>query len=149
MSKTPLYIQLLNEHATLPTQGSPASAGFDVYANLSGEEGGLFTLYGNKRKLFKTGIATACREDCYIRVAPRSGLAFKNGIDTMAGVIDPDYRGELGVILYNTSTEPFVVHHGMRIAQIIVERFEPSQIMQVESLDDTVRGDGGFGSTGV
>ena len=85
----------------------------------------------------------------YGRIAPRSGLAAKNFIDIGAGVIDSDYRGEVKVLLFNFNTTPFTVNVGDRIAQLIIEKYTRTTIEEVEDLDATVRGEGGFGSTGV
>lgn len=101
------------------------------------------------KALFKTDIAIAVPAGTYGRVAPRSGLALKHGIDTGAGVIDEDYRGNVGVILFNHSDVEFTVAAGDRIAQLILEKIETPPIQCVEDLDDTARGAGGFGSTGV
>lgn len=144
-----MRVQKLNEHATLPTYGSSGAAGMDLYANFSAEGIGMGSIAPGERRLIKTGIAIAIPRGHYARVAPRSGLAFKNGIAVMAGVIDEDYRGEVGVILINHGTEDFVVKHGDRIAQLIIEKYTPCLPIEVSSLDDTTRGVGGFGSTGT
>ena len=91
----------------------------------------------------------ACPEGTYGRVAPRSGLALKHSIDVGAGVIDADYRGEVGVILFNFGTKDFEIKEGDRIAQLVLEKIELSEVLEVQELDETVRGEGGFGSTGV
>ena len=96
-----------------------------------------------------TGLAFGIPVGNYGRVAPRSGLAYKNSIDVLAGVIDADYRGEVKVILANFSDNDFQVEEGMRIAQLIIEKYTLTTLAEVETLDDTVRGAGGFGSTGV
>jgi dUTP pyrophosphatase len=100
------------------------------------------------RALVKTDIKISVPNGTYGRVAPRSGLAYKHGIDTMAGVIDADYRGPVGVILANLSETDFPVKIGDRIAQLIVERVVMPDVVVVDQLEDTVRGAGGFGSTG-
>ena len=97
----------------------------------------------------KTGIAIACPTGTYGRVAPRSGLAVKKFIDTGAGVIDADYRGEVGVVLFNFSDQDFSVKVGDRIAQLVLEKICMVPAIEVETLSDTERGSGGFGSTGV
>ncbi len=101
------------------------------------------------KALVPTAIALAIPEGYYGRVAPRSGLAHKHFIDVGAGVIDCDYRGPLGVILFNFGEAAFEVKRGDRIAQLILEKIGMATIRQVASLDDTARGAGGFGSTGV
>lgn len=138
-----LQVRLLSEDATVPKRGTPYAAGYD----LSSAEYNEVPARG--RKLIKTDIAVAIPSGTYARVAPRSGLAFKHGIDVMAGVIDEDYRGAVGVILYNTSDEPFQVSIGDRIAQLILEKIETPLVNVVEELDETGRGEGGFGSTGM
>jgi deoxyuridine 5'-triphosphate nucleotidohydrolase len=100
------------------------------------------------RALVKTGIAISLPSGYYGRVAPRSGLAVKNGIDVGAGVIDSDYRGEVGVLLFNFGSEVFRAEAGTRVAQLIVEPMVLVQPVEVSDLDDTQRGAGGFGSTG-
>ena len=96
-----------------------------------------------------TGLAFGIPEGNYGRIAPRSGLAAKHSIDVGAGVIDSDYRGEVKVLLFNFSDVDFKFNEGDRIAQMIIEKYTMTLITEVEKLDETVRGDGGFGSTGV
>jgi dUTP pyrophosphatase len=157
-----LDVQCLNRYATLPTYGSNGAAGLDLCANFFSERGhapephghGLFTvddyfdLAPGQRHLFKTGLAVAIPPSHYGRIAPRSGLAYKAGIDVMAGVIDEDYRGDVGVILINLGSEPYRVKHGDRIAQLIIEKYTPVLVVPTASLDDTNRGASGWGSTG-
>lgn len=103
-----------------------------------------------QRKLIRTGLAIAMPVGVYGRIAPRSGLALKNGIDVLAGVIDPGYRGEIGVILYNTDQEcEFQVNRGDRIAQIIFETFHLVTFEETDNLENTIRSTGGFGSSGI
>lgn len=97
----------------------------------------------------KTDISIAFPHGFYARVAPRSGLAWKNSIDVGAGVIDVDYRGNVGVILFNHSDDDFKIAHGDRIAQLILERIITPDVVEVDELDETERNAGGFGSTGV
>lgn len=141
-------VKRLNEHAMLPTYGSAKAAGMDLYANFADMEGNCCMLPPGDRTLIKTGISIEIPTNTYARVAPRSGLAFKNGIAVMAGVIDEDYRGEVGVILINHGKEPFVVVHGDRIAQLIIERYMPCYVREVSEHAATERGAGAFGSTG-
>lgn len=143
-----LPVMKLNEAATIPTYGSNDAAGMDLYANFFEETGNSFCLAPGQRKLFKTGIAVAIPRGFYGRIAPRSGLAYKHGIDVMAGVVDSDYRGDVGVILVNLGKENFIVEHGDRIAQFIIEAYKPCLPVPSLSLDNTSRGGGGFGSTG-
>lgn len=143
-----IRIKKLNEFATAPSYGSTGAAGLDLSANFADAEVSAYLLKSGERKLFKTGIAISIPLGHYARVAPRSGLAFKSGIDVLAGVIDEDYRGEVGVILINLGSSDFVVSHGDRIAQLIIEQYTPCLPVIVYDLDDTNRGAGGFGSTG-
>jgi dUTP pyrophosphatase len=101
-------------------------------------------------KLIKTGIALALEKGFEAQVRPRSGLALKNGITVLntPGTVDSDYRGEVCVILINHSKVDFTITRGMRIAQMVIAKYEQAQIMEVENLDETARGAGGFGSTG-
>lgn len=138
-----IQFKKLNELAKTPTRGSDFAAGYDLYATEA------YTLQPLERKLFKTGIAMAISSGLYGRIAPRSGLAFKSGIDTMAGVIDEDYRGDVGVILINLSDKPFEVKVGDKIAQIIFEHYNPSTFQEVAELPTSVRSAGGFGSTDI
>lgn len=143
LRKSPALIVLDHPEAKMPTEGTEDSAGYDLY---SVEE---VTIWPGKRKTISTGLRLTCPAGTYMRIAPRSGLAHKNGIATMAGVIDRDYLGVVGVILRNTGEEPFSVKSGDRIAQGIFERYEKPGFEQVENLEKTDRGEGGFGSTGI
>ncbi len=143
---TKLFIKRLTETATIPTLGSKDSAGYDLYADNSS---GDITIPAHGKALIKTGISTAIPETYYGRIAPRSGLAWKSFIDVGAGVIDRDYRGEIGVVLFNFSDEPFKVKYKDRIAQLILTKYTVLEIEEVELLDVTARGSGGYGSTGV
>jgi dUTP pyrophosphatase len=139
-----IQIKKLSDKAKIPSQGSKYAAGYDLYA----AEEVLVNTTG--RKLVKTNISIAIPEGYYGRIAPRSGLAYKNGIDVLAGVIDSDYRGDIGVILLNTDHNlDFEVNVGDRIAQIIIEKCHSVNWETVETLDATVRSEGGFGSSGV
>ena len=106
-------------------------------------------ILGHGRALIKTNIAVAIDPQHYGRIAPRSGLALRDGISVGGGVVDADYRGDVGVILFNHSVKPFSVKRGDRIAQLILERIATPPIVQVENLVATERGAGGFGSTGM
>ncbi|XP_058521871.1 deoxyuridine 5'-triphosphate nucleotidohydrolase, mitochondrial isoform X1 [Ochotona princeps] len=132
----------LSEHATAPTRGSARAAGYDLYSAYD------YTIPPMEKAVVKTDIQIALPSGCYGRVAPRSGLAAKHFIDVGAGVIDEDYRGNVGVVLFNFGKEKFEVKKGDRIAQLICERIFYPEIEEVEALDDTERGSGGFGSTG-
>ena len=141
--RLPLQIKKLSENAVIPVQGSKHAAGLDLSSAVN------MTIKAGDRALVKTDLSIACPEGTYGRIAPRSGLAYKKGIDVGAGVIDADYRGPLGVILFNFGKEDFEVKQGDRIAQLILEQIVLPDIQEVENLDETVRGEGGFGSTGV
>lgn len=133
--------------AILPVKASPDDAGYDLHADLGfGHE---IVLYPNNRKLIPTGLSLAFEPDHYARIAPRSGLANKFGIMTLAGVIDAGYRGEVGVILFNSGNVQKSIKHGDRIAQIIFERKSDADFVETDTLPDSVRGEGGFGSSGV
>lgn len=138
-----LQVKLLSDTAKPPTRGSEASAGLDLYASEDN------TVPPRGKALVKTGLQMRIPLGCYGRVAPRSGLALKKFIDVGAGVIDADYNGEVGVVLFNFSDEEFAVKTGDRIAQLILERICMAPVVVVDSLDDTQRGAGGFGSTGT
>ncbi len=139
-----IQIKKLSDQAKIPTQGSKYAAGYDLYA----AEEVLVNTMG--RKLVKTNISISIPEGYYGRIAPRSGLAYKNGIDVLAGVIDSDYRGDIGVILFNSDHNlDFPVNVGDRIAQIIIEKCHSVNWETVENLEASVRSEKGFGSSGV
>lgn len=133
--------------AKIPEYKTSGSAGCDVCAFIPKD----IVLRSGKRALIPTGLFVAIPEGYEIQVRPRSGLAFKNGITVLnsVGTIDSDYRGEVGVLLINTSEEDFIVHNGDRIAQFVVAPVTQGKFTLVEELDETERGSGGFGSTGV
>ena len=140
----PLLVKKLSEDATLPTKGSVQSAGFDLSASKK------TTIPPGGRGIVATDLSIACPPGTYARIAPRSGLAIKKGIDVGAGVVDADYRGPVGVILFNLDNEnAFEVQKGDRIAQLILEKISMTGLEEVDDLDKTDRGAGGFGSTGV
>lgn len=138
-----LPFQKLHDAAQLPTRGSAQAAGLDLF---SVED--VVLPPGGSRPV-RTGLATAIPPGYYGRVAPRSGLAVKHAIDVLAGVIDSDYRGEIICILINHSAQPVTLAAGTRIAQLVVEAISTPAPVLVDSLDDTARGAGGFGSTGI
>jgi dUTP diphosphatase len=131
----------------LPTPASPGSSGFDLRAALDGE----VVLRPGERLLVPTGLVLAIPPGWEGQVRPRSGLALRHGIGILnaPGTIDSDYRGEVGVILVNLGESPFPLKRGDRIAQLVFHRVEPVEWDEVETLDGTDRGAGGFGSTGV
>lgn len=139
----PLYVKKLSEAGRLPQRGSDQAAGYDLFAAKDME------IPAKNKAIVPTDISIAVPAGCYGRVAPRSGLAVKNFIDVGAGVIDADYRGPVGVVLFNFSDVAFPIKAGDRIAQLILERCETPEVLEVADLDATGRGAGGFGSTGV
>lgn len=132
----------LSDNAKIPTRGSEFSVGLDLY---SAE---YCWVPPRSRELVKTNLAVEIPVGYYGRIAPRSGLAWKSGIDIFAGVIDPDYRGNIGIIVYNSSDSTFEIKEGDKIAQFIFEKCEILEPEEVDVLEDTKRGEGGFGSTG-
>ena len=139
-------ISLADPKAIVPKYATPCSAGADVFARIDKE----ITVWPGTRALIPTKIKIAIPDGCCGLLLGRSGLALKHGICLANGVglIDSDYRGELGVILQNNGGEPFKVKDGMRIAQLVIVQYQQTRFKQ-DSLDDTIRGQGGFGSTGV
>jgi dUTP pyrophosphatase len=137
-----IQIKKLSENAKLPIRGSEWAAGYDLFAAKDD------VVFAQKRVLIPTDIALSIPSGYYGRIAPRSGLAYKHGIDVLAGVIDADYRGNLGVILYNTNIVEFRVNKGDRIAQLIIEKCHDVEWQETEELETSVRQDGGFGHTG-
>ena len=143
-----MIVKVINKsNNKLPEYATSMSAGFDLRANL--EE--PVTLKAGDRMLIGTGLFIALEPGYEAQVRPRSGLALKKGSTVLnaPGTIDADYRGEIGVILYNTSKEDFIIEPGERIAQMVIAKYEQISWEQVEVLDETERGDGGYGHTGV
>jgi len=136
-----------NSQHDSPEYATSQSAGLDLRANLTES----ITLKSLARTLVKTGLFIELPEGYEAQVRPRSGLAYKKGITVLnsPGTIDADYRGEIGVILVNLSEEEFVIENGERVAQLVIAKHEQAQWIEVENLDETDRGAGGFGSTGV
>ena len=137
-----LRFKQLDERAVLPQRGSALAAGLDVCSIEELEIG------ARQRVMARTGLAVAIPPGFYGRIAPRSGLAAKNGLDVLAGVIDSDYRGEVCCLLYNTSDEVIKLSAGSKICQLIVEQIITPDAAWASDLDETARGAGGFGSTG-
>lgn len=147
MEKT-IEIKIINKSANpLPTYTTGGSAGMDVRADLPEP----VVLAPMSRRLIPTGLYVAIPEGYELQMRPRSGLALKKGISLVntPGTIDCDYRGEIGVIIINLSDEPFTVNPGDRICQMVLNRVPQVRWLPVDSLDDTERGDGGFGHSGV
>ena len=137
-----LRFRKLDPSATLPTRGSSAAAGLDLYSIEA------VRLTSKQRTLVRTGLAVAIPEGYYGRIAPRSGLATKNGIDVLAGVIDADYRGEIQCLLYNTGDEIVELPAQTKICQLIIEKIVTPVAAWADELPETIRGENGFGSTG-
>lgn len=139
-----------DKSVALPSYQTRGAAGADVRANF-GTNGGAQVLAPGARALIPTGLRLAIPQDVEVQIRARSGLALKHGIALVnaPGTIDCDYRGPVGVIMVNLGDAPFEVTHGMRIAQMVVAPVVQAQFALVDSLDETTRGAGGFGSTGV
>lgn len=141
---TSLFVKKLSNNAVLPVRATTEAAGYDL------SSAGTYTVKARGKELIKTDLSIAVPKGTYGRIAPRSGLAWKNSIDVGAGVIDADYRGPVGVILFNHSDTDFKIAQGDRVAQLILEKIEiAANVLEVAELDDTIRAGGGFGSTGV
>lgn len=137
-----LTFKRLDARAVLPTRGSAAAAGLDLYSIEP------FRLAAGERVLVRTGLAVAIPEGHYGRVAPRSGLATRHGLDVLAGVIDADYRGEILCLLINTGNAPVELAGGSKICQLILEKIITPVAAWADDISETSRGAGGFGSTG-
>jgi len=137
-----LGVKKLSYDSIIPTRGSDGSVGYDLYSNMD------CVICASERGLVSTGITVVLPSGVYGRVAPRSGLSVKHGIQVGAGVIDPDYTGEVKVVLFNHGDKDFEVKKGDRIAQLILEKCETPPIVEINIVEDTDRGSGGFGSTG-
>ena len=143
-----MEIKVINKgRQPLPAYATPLSAGLDLRANIYQS----IVLKPMERQLIGTGLYMALPAGYEAHVRPRSGLALKHGITVLntPGTIDADYRGEVKVLLVNLSNEPFTINEGERIAQLVVAKHEHAEFVVVEQLDDTERGDGGYGHTGV
>lgn len=138
-----LKFEKLTDGAILPSRGSQGACGLDIHSAEA------ILIGSGERKGVRTGLSVAIPDGCYGRIAPRSGLAIRHGIDTLAGVVDSDYRGELVCILINFGETPFEISPGDRIAQLIVEKFARLEPEWSDHLDTTARNAGGFGSTGI
>ena len=151
MTTVPINVKVLphGEGLPLPKYETEQSAGMDLYAALA--EGEAVTLGALERAMIPTGLAMALPAGFEAQVRPRSGLAAKNGVSVLntPGTIDADYRGEVKVILVNLSNDPFTIERGMRVAQMVIAPVTQGKWAQVDDLDETARGAGGFGSTGV
>ncbi len=143
-----MRLKIINKSTNpMPAYATPGSAGLDLRANISGN----VTLEPLDRAIVPTGIYIQLPEGYEAQIRPRSGLAAKNGITVLnsPGTIDSDYRGEICAILVNLSREPFTIHSGDRVCQMVIARVEQAEIEPVEVLDETERGNGGFGHSGI
>ena len=141
-----LNVTKLVPHAILPTRSTPGAVGYDLFSTDN------YVVLPGRRVVVATGITVNLPPGTYGRIAPRSGLAVKHGLDTLAGVIDPDYTGEVKVVLQNLDVnQPFVIRPGYRIAQLILEQCVTPEVKEVPSefTQLTERGAAGFGSTGI
>ena len=141
-----LHVTKISPFATLPVRATAGAAGYDLFSTDS------YVILPGRRVVVATGITVQLPPGTYGRIAPRSGLAVKHGLDTLAGVIDPDYTGEVKVVLQNLDAQPFVIRPGYRIAQLILENFTTAEVVEVPTENTgliTERGAGGFGSTGI
>lgn len=145
ISTSVLKVARLSKDARLPTKFTPDAAGFDLYSAMD------CIILSHEQKLIQTDLAIKVPEGTYGRIAPRSGLAFKYNIHVGAGVIDKDYCGNVGVILFNLGKEPFVIKKGDRIAQLICEKCAYPMLVEINNLtsNTSMRGQNGFGSSGI
>lgn len=142
-----INVTKLNKNAILPEYQTPGAAAADIHACLDGP----VTLQPMERRMIPTGLVIAIPEGYEVQIRARSGLSIKHGIAMVNGVgtIDSDYRGEVGVLVINLGQEPFVIEPGMRIAQMVLSKYEQISWQEVSELDETARGAGGYGSTGI
>ena len=138
-----LQVKRLKDSSKLPSRGSEFSAGYDLYASES------VVVKSKNRALVPTGIAISVPLGTYGRIAPRSGLAVKHGINVGAGVIDLDFRGELMIAIFNHGNADYTINAGDRVAQLILEKIDTPAVLEVKELQKTTRGTSGFGSTGI
>lgn len=138
-----LKVKKLSANARVPERASAGAAGYDLY---SAEE---VVVAPGTRQMIRTGLSIQIPPGHYGRIAPRSGLAWKYGIDIGAGVVDEDYRGALGLLLVNNGIADYSIKIGDRVAQLLLERVSTPEVLVVEELDTSARGNLGFGSTGV
>ncbi len=143
-----IQVKVVNKgHQPLPAYATPQSAGMDLRANIDE----AITLHPMERRLIPTGLHIALPAGFEAQIRPRSGLALKHGLTVLntPGTVDADYRGEVMVLLINLGDKDFVINDGERIAQMIIARHETADFIAVEALDETERGEGGYGHTGV
>ncbi len=138
-----LHIKKLSATATIPKYIHPHDAGMDLYSDET------INIQPGERKLIPTGIAMAIPSGYVGLIWDKSGIATNHGLKTMAGVIDSGYRGEIKILIHNLSSQPYTVQAGTKIAQMLIQPVVHNEIVEVNELDDTSRGEGGFGSTGM
>ncbi len=138
-----IRLKKLSPTAIIPKYIHPHDAGIDIYSNET------TTLHPSERKLISTGIAMAIPPGYVGLIWDKSGIAVNHGLKTMAGVIDAGYRGEVKILIHNLSNQPYTIQAGTKIAQMLIQPVEQREIKEVQELDDTSRGEGGFGSTGL
>ena len=139
----PLRIVRVHPDAVLPTRGSRLAAGLDLYTV---EE---VIIPSKEGALVRTGLSMAIPNHLYGRIAPRSGFSLSTGLIVNAGVIDADYRGEVSILFHNFNEDSIKISKGQKVAQLILEKIACLEVVEVDTLDDTARGSGGFGSTDV
>lgn len=138
-----IKIKKLSEDAISPRYAHTDDAGMDFFSNET------VILQPKERKLISTGIAMAIPAGYVGLIWDKSGIASKHGIKTMAGVIDAGYRGEIKILVHNLADQPYTFEKGTKVAQMLIQPVEQRQIMEVEKFEETLRGEGGFGSTGI
>jgi len=137
-----IQVKLLTKNSKSPTRNTPTDAGLDLYSS----EASLVRARG--WKAISAGISISIPDGYYARIAPRSGLAYKHGLDVFAGVVDSGYRGEIKVIIYNAGEKDYLINQGDKIAQLIIEKCYLWEVKVVDELNDSDRGERGFGSSG-
>jgi dUTP pyrophosphatase len=137
-----IQVKLLTENSKLPTRNTPTDAGLDLYASETS------LIRGGEWKAISAGISISIPDGYYARIAPRSGLAYKYGIDVFAGVVDSGYRGEIKVILYNAGKKDYLINKGDKIAQLIIEKCYLWDTIITKELEQSDRGERGLGSSG-
>jgi len=137
-----IQVKLLTKNSKLPSRNTPTDAGLDLYSSETS------LIRGREWKAVSAGISISIPDGYYARIAPRSGLAYKHGIDVFAGVVDSGYRGEIKAILYNAGEKDYLINIGDKIAQMIIEKCYLWNASVVDELDNSYRGERGFGSSG-
>jgi len=137
-----IQVKLLTENSKPPTRNNPTDAGLDLYSSETS------LIRGREWRAISAGISISIPDGYYARIAPRSGLAYKHGLDVFAGVVDSGYRGEIKVILYNAGEKDYLVNEGDKVAQLIIEKCYLWDIIIVNELGQSNRGDRGLGSSG-